>query len=115
MFAACDFFEEYPALGRAVQRPGRYRFRLPDVGKNIVLRFLDAKNDAGERAGTTRLCAGISTRWDRRQKFVLTGQAGRIVRQKMRWLKANSYGAIATRVAAREGPVRPDPDAGDGD
>jgi len=52
---------------------------------------------------------------DRRQKFVLTGEAGRIVRQKMRWLKANSYGAIATRVAAWEGPVRPDPDTGDAD
>ena len=52
---------------------------------------------------------------DRRQKFVLTGEAGRIVRQKMRWLKANRYGAIATRVAAWEGPVRPDPDTGDAD
>ncbi len=52
---------------------------------------------------------------DRRQKFVLTGEAGRIVRPKMRWLKANSYGAIATRVAAWERPFRPDPETGDAD
>jgi hypothetical protein len=52
---------------------------------------------------------------DWRQKYVLTGEAGRVVRQKMRWLKANSYGAIATLVAAWEGPVRPDPDTGDAD
>jgi hypothetical protein len=52
---------------------------------------------------------------DRRQKFVLAGEAGRVVWQKMRWLKANSYGAIATRVAPWEGPVRLDPDTGDAD
>ena len=52
---------------------------------------------------------GHITPMDRRQKFVLTGEAGRIVRQKMRWLKANSHGAIASRVAAWEGPVHPDP------
>ncbi|HWB06083.1 MAG TPA: hypothetical protein VG796_23885 [Verrucomicrobiales bacterium] len=44
---------------------------------------------------------------DRRQKFVLTGEAGRIVRQKARWLTATSYGAITTRVAAREVPANP--------
>lgn len=49
---------------------------------------------------------------NRRAKFVLTGAARRTVTEKMRALEANSYGAICSRVAAWEGPVRPDPDTG---
>lgn len=50
---------------------------------------------------------------NRRAKFVLTGAARRTVLEKMRSLEANSYAAICGRVAAWEGPVRPDPDTGD--
>jgi len=52
---------------------------------------------------------------NRRAKFVLTGAARRTVTEKMRALEANSYGAICSRVAAWEGPVRPDPDTGNAD
>lgn len=56
---------------------------------------------------------GFITPLHKKQKWVLTGESGRTVRQKMRWLKANSWGACASRIASWQGPVRPDPDTGD--
>lgn len=63
--------------------------------------------DVGIAAAQQSPVHGHINPMDRRQKFVLTGEAGRIVRQKARWLTATSYGAITTRVAAREVPANP--------
>ncbi len=70
---------------------------------------------AGVAAAQQSPVRGYINPLNRRQKFVLTGVARRTVIEKMRALEANSYGAIASRVAAWEGPVRPDPDTGDAD
>ncbi len=82
--------------------------------------FRSSETSGTATAGATGIGAALqSTRRGHidppgRQKMVLTGAAGRTVRQKMRWLFYNvGYVAIATRIAAWEGPVRPDPDTGD--
>lgn len=67
---------------------------------------------AGVAAAQQSPVRGYINPLNRRQKYVLTGQARRTVTEKMRALEANSYGAIAGRVAQWEGPVRPDPDTG---
>ena len=71
-----------------------------------------AGGGAGVAAAQQSPVRGYINPLNRRAKFVLTGQARRTVTEKMRALEANSYGAICSRVAAWEGPVRPDPDTG---
>lgn len=70
---------------------------------------------AGIAAAQQSPSRGYVPATNRRQKFVLTGEPRRVVVDKMRWLKNNSYGTIASRVAAWVGPVRPDPRTGDKD
>ena len=74
-----------------------------------------AGSGAGIAAAQQSPSRGYVPATNRRQKFVLTGEPRRRVVDKMRWLKNNSYGTIASRVASWVGPVRPDPKTGDKD